>query len=337
MKQLIRLCALVPGLVFGLGCMGEAATTDANANANANATSALTTGDVDFAPECAGILGYANWASLSELDAYLPSTVANAIVQRRAVQPFTSIADISSVTGIAQARLAQITSRAYTYDFIDVECAGVYEELAVSYDDSVAILAYANTAGASELESVVRFEAANVVPQLIAGRPFTTLQALVDTYGVGPATFRSLRDAAIDGPFDLLAKKVNATAGMAKLSLSFDWFDLVVEQHWGQSSIECFGVDPGLVNSVGGVIRPNLATGSEVLADVTDTVSSADAYGQVGDATAGLADLAAQTAGQTFFGCYISYQPDPWSQVNRAFFVNTKTGYRVLSQTGWSE
>ncbi|MEO5729154.1 MAG: hypothetical protein ABI134_22045 [Byssovorax sp.] len=333
MKQLIRLCALVPGLVFGLGCMAEEAST----TATATATSALTTGDVDFAPECGGILGYANWASLSELDAYLPNTVANAIVQRRAVQPFTSIADLSSVSGIAQARLAQITSRAYTYDFIDVECAGVYEELAVSYDDRVAILAYANTASASELASVVRFEPANVVPQLIARRPFTTLQHLVDTYGVGPATFRSLRDAAIDGPFDVLAEKVNSVHREAIISRSFDWFDVVVDQPGQQKGMECFGVDAALVNSFGGVLRPNLATAGEVQAEVADTVSYADRYGEVGDATAGLADLAALTTGQIFFGCYISFQPDPWSQVNRAFFVNTQTGYRILSETSWSE
>ncbi len=333
MKQLIRLCALVPGLVFGLGCMAEEATT----TATATATSALTTGDVDFAPECGGILGYANWASPAALDAYLPNTVANAIVQRRAVQPFTSIADLSSVPGIAQARLEQITSRAYTYDFIDAECAGVYEELAVSHDDRVAILAYVNTASASELESVVRFEPANVAAQLIARRPFTTLQYLIDTYGVGPATFRSLRDAAIDGPFDLLAKEVNAVHRDATISRSFDWFDVVIDQPGQQGSMECFGVDEGLVNSFGGVIRPNLATGSEVVAQVTDTVSFADRYGEVGDATAGLADLAAQTTGQTFFGCYIGFHPDPWSGVNRAFFVNTQTGYRVLTETSWSE
>lgn len=335
MKQLIRLCALVPGLVFGLGCMAEEASP--SAPETATAASALTTGDVDFAPECSGILAYVNWASPQELDSYLPNTVASAIVQRRAVKPFSSIADISSVTGIAQARLAQITGRAYTYDFIDVECSGVYEELAVSYEDRAAILTYVNTASATDLESVVRFEPENVVPQLIAGRPFTTLQTLVDVYGVGPVTFRSLRDAAIDGPFDLLAKKVNAANRNARLVRSFDWFDLVTKQYWGQSSIECFGVDPGLVNSVGGTIRPNLATGSEVLAHVTNTVSSANAFGEVGDATAGLADLAAQTAGQTFFGCYISYQPDPWSSYSQAFFVNTQTGYRVLSETGWSE
>ena len=335
MKQLIRLCALVPGLVFGLGCMAEEAPPPAAETGTA--TSALTTADVDFAPECSGILAYINWASLQSLEAYLPDTVAAAIVQRRTSQPFTSIADISSVTGIAQARIAQITSRAYSYDFIDAECAGVYEELAVSHDDREAILAYVNTASASELEQVVRFEADNVVPLLIAGRPFTSLQTLVDVYGVGPVTFRSLRDAAIDGPFDVLAKKVNSVHRDASISRSFDWFDVLTYQPGQQHSMECFGVDPGLVASFGGVLRPNLATGSEVVAEVADTVSFADRYGEVGSAAAGLADLTAQTTGQTFFGCYIGFAPDPWSGVSRAFFVNTQTGYRVLTETSWSE
>jgi len=74
-----------------------------------------------------------------------------------------------------------------------------------------------------------------------------------------------------------------------------------------------------------------------VLQEVQGTVSYADRYHEVGDASAGLAHLSAQIAGQTFFGCYIEFQPNPWCGVSRAFYVNQVTGYRVLTETSWCE
>jgi hypothetical protein len=302
----------------------------------ATTTSAVTMDDVDFAPECEGILGYVNWASLGELDGYLPSNVAAAIVQRRAAQPFTSIEDLSSVSGIAQARLEQITGRARTLDFIDADCAGVYEELAVSYHDRAAILTYANIAAEAELWDVVRTEPNTVAPLLVARRPFTTLQYLVDTHGVGPSTFRSIRDAAVTDPFDELVGRVNATSDV-DIRTAFNWYAVAGELPGHPTGMLCFGVPAELVTGMGGQMRPNLATGSEVLAEVTGTVDYADRFNQVGDATAGLAHLAAQVAGQTFFGCYLSFEPNPWCGVNRAFYVNKVTGYRVLTEIRWCE
>jgi DNA uptake protein ComE-like DNA-binding protein len=332
MRQMIRFGAIgAVGAALGLGgCGVEELPTSSTA-------SAVTIDDVDFAPECEGILGYTNWAPLAELDAYLPYSVANAIIARRAVTPFSSIADISSVSGIAQARLAQITNRAWNLDFIDIECAGTYEELAVSYDDRAAILAYANTASVEALEAAARFEESTTAAAIVAARPFTTLQQLVDVYGVGIATFRSLRDAAIFDPFDDLVARVNAAGWDAELRTAFDWYEIAVEQPGQQGGMTCFGVDPDLVAAFGGVLRPNLADGAEVMAEVEGTVAFADRFDEVGDATAGLAHLEAQVSGQEFFGCYISYHPDPWSGINRAFFVNTVTGYRVFSETSWSE
>ena len=42
-------------------------------------TSALAAVNTDFAPVCAGILSYINWASYSELGRYLPNSLAQAI------------------------------------------------------------------------------------------------------------------------------------------------------------------------------------------------------------------------------------------------------------------
>ena len=53
--------------------------------------------------------------------------------------------------------------------------------------------------------------------------------------------------------------------------------------------------------------------------------------------TNGMANLDARIAGRTFKGCYIGYADDPWSGNNLAFFVDTVTGFSVLSETYWSE
>jgi hypothetical protein len=218
-----------------------------------------------------------------------------------------------------------------------VECAGMYEELAVSYYDRVAILYFVNNASQEELRAAVRFEANTVVPLLLSGRPYNSLQTLVDTYGIGPSTFRAFRDAAIESPFDELAGRVNGVERDVTIQTTFDWFSVMAEEPGHPASMVCFGLAESLVDEFYGDVRPNLADGDEVLAQVTGAVDYADRYDEVGDASAGLADLAAQVEGQTFFGCYLSFHPDPWSGINRAFFVNTETGYRVYTETRWSE
>jgi DNA uptake protein ComE-like DNA-binding protein len=330
MSSLTHLTALVSAALLGAGCLApEPATTDTAAP--------LTTADVDLAPECAGIIAYANSAAQAALAAYLPTSVAAAIVARRAARPFVDIADLSSVSGIAQARLALIAGRARAAGLLDAACAGVVEELAVSVSDRDAILAFANAAPTAQLRAAARFDPDATALAIVAGRPYTALEAIAAVPGVGIETFRSLRDAAISDPFDDVVARVNATGGGSLLATGFDWYEIAVEQPGQPTSLECFGVDAALVASLGGVLRPSLATGQEVLAQVTSTVSYADRFGQVGDATSGLAHLAAQVTGRSFFGCYLSYEPDPWSGIDRAFFVNTVTGYRVLTETRWSE
>jgi hypothetical protein len=60
-----------------------------------------------------------------------------------------------------------------------------------------------------------------------------------------------------------------------------------------------------------------------VLTQVSSSVSYANRFGDLGDATAG---LVRQVTGASFFGCYLGYPPDPWSGIDRAFFFNTATG-----------
>jgi hypothetical protein len=322
--------------VAGAGCVAdESVETDETL---ATATSALlTTGDTDVPAECQGIISYVNTASLATLDAFLPSNVASGIVARRTTRAFFDLIDLSSVSGVAQARLSQIAEAARAAGQIGPACVGVYEELGVSADDQTAILAYINSVTEGELQQVVRFQAESTVPAILAARPYTSLQALANTTGVALETFRSIRDASIDSPFDVMADSLNAVRWDSTLATAFDVFDTLLDQPGQPRSMICFGLDPALVASFGGTMRANLADAAEVASEVTSTVSYANRYGQIVGVPAGLADLNTLVAGQSFSGCHLSFEPDPWSGVNRSFFVNTRTGYRILSETRWSE
>ncbi len=335
MKITNVLCLFASTLVVGCAVEGEGE----EAELSTATSSVLTTGDTDVPAECQGILTYVNSASVATLDAFLPSDVALNIFTRRSQKPFFDLMDLSSVSGVAQSRLSLIAERARAAGQIGPACVGVYEELGVSADDRAAIFAYINTVTAGELEQVVRFQAENTVPALLAGRPYSSLQTLVNTSGVSVETFRSIRDAAIDSPFDLMNDAINSRISDTTLTTAFDVFDTLLDQPGHPRHLTCFGLDPALVASFGGTMRPNLATGAEVLTEVTNTAQWANRFGGVpGGTAAGLADAANFfLSTQTFAGCYAQYTPDPWSGVNRSFFVNTRTGYRVLTEIRWAE
>jgi len=297
----------------------------------------LTTGDSDLAADCTGVITFVNSASFATLDAFLPSNVAQAIVARRASTPFVSIADLSSVSGVAEARLRQIGEAARTNGYIGATCAGVYEELAVSADDRTAILAFVNTAATESVIDALRSAQAETIgPALVAARPFVSLEQLAAQSDIGPASFRGIRDAAVIGPFDQLVTAVNATPSEVWIRTGFEPIEALFPQIYGQRSAPiCFGMPADIVAQAGGTLRPNLADGAEVLDRVTGAVASA---GPLPISSApGLADLAAQVAGQSFYGCSLGYEPNPWCGLNRSFYVNTVTGYRVFVETGWCE
>jgi len=317
-------------LAMAAGCAEPVATSGI-------ASAVATTGDTDLAADCAGVLDFVNQASLATLDASLPSNVASAIVARRASAPFVSIADVSSVSGVAEARLQQIGEAARANGYIGASCAGVYEELAVSADDRAAMLSFVNTAATEAVIDALRSaEAETIGPALVAARPFASLEQLAALSGIGPASFRGIRDAAVIGPFDQLAAAVNATPTVVTIRTGFEPIEALFPEAYNlRTEPICFGMPADIVAEAGGVMRPNLATGAEVLDTVTRAVASA---GRLPISSApGLADLQAQVAGQSFYGCQLGYAPDPWCGINRSFFVNTVTGYRVLVETGWCE
>jgi hypothetical protein len=328
-------------LAVGLfvGCGGIEAEESSPSFAQQQAP--LTETDVDVAPECQGIITFANTASFQTLDAYLPSDVAQNLVTQRATSPFVTLADVAAVPLVGPARLEQIGYGARGEGFIGPSCAGVMDDLAVSADDDARIVALVNSASSTELHDILPY-AWNGATNLLNLRPFTSAYRIAWTSGIGSVSFRNLRNAAtLSRPFEELVTAVNDLPQWhgARLERHFDWYPLVANsQYYYLHSMECFGIDPDILPQ-GTSIRQNLATAAEVHAAVEGTVSWGNRYGQIPSSVVsnGLANLDARSAGRTFKGCYIDYANDPWSGNNLAFFVDTVTGFSVLSETYWSE
>ena len=174
---------------------------------------------------------------------------------------------------------------------------------------------------------------------LINGRPYSTVAAISNTAGIGSVSLRNLRNAAtLTIPFTQLGVAVTNLHHEARLVRHFDWYQELQEAMWGYHfyGLTCFGVDPDILPN-GTDIRSNLADATEVYNRAAYTVSYANRYGTTVDGTAGLANLQAQLAGKSFFGCYIGWAPDPWSGYTRSFFVDTVGGMGVLAETWWVE
>lgn len=301
----------------------------------------LTTTDVDVPPECQGILGFANTASFQTLDLYLPSDVVTNLVTRRASSPFVSLADISSVRLVGQARLEQLTGGARAEGFIGPSCVGVMDGLAISTDDAAAIVSLVNTISDSELHDVLP-DAWNGAVNLLTLRPFTSVQAISNTAGIGEVSLRNIRNSAtLSRPFEALIDAVNAVPDGHTgeyMARHFDWWQFVNTNGAYGSSLECFGLEPSSV-PYGATVRPYLADAAEVRAEVLSTVSSANRNNTISSTviSAGMANLDALITGRSFKGCHFGYTNDPWSWHTAAIFVDTVSGFSVLSETYWAE
>lgn len=327
--------ALIASLSIA-SCLALAGCSTAEEAAAASAP--LTTTDVDVAPECQGIIDFVNTASFATLDVYLPSNVAQNIVGHRASAPFVTLADLSSVNQVGEVRLTQIHQGARAEGFVGASCVGIYDELAVSADDAAAMVARVNSASSTELHDYLP-NAWNGAQNLLNLRPFTTVAQISATSGIGPVSFRSLRNAAtLTRPFEELAAAVTALHRDADILTHFDWFSLIDDRaYYYLNGMTCFGIDPAYLPN-GTDIHEDLATAEEVYLEVTSTLAFADRYDELTlDPAPGLANLQQRIAGGSFFGCYISYANDPWSGNNMSFFVDNETGFGVLTETRWSE
>jgi hypothetical protein len=329
---------LAVSLLVGCGDTGSAPSSESFESQQAP----LTETDVDVAPECQGILTFVNVASFETLDAYLPSDVASNLVGRRAASPFVSLADVSSVRLVGPARLEQIGGGARSEGFIGTSCVGIMDDLAISADDEAKMVALVNTLSSTELHDILPY-AWNGATNLLNLRPFSSAQGIANTAGIGSVSFRNLRNAAtLSQPLEALISAVNALPQPdfgAKMARHFDWYYTLKNQgRYRLNGLECFGIDPDILPN-GSVIRPNLANAAEVRAEVMSTVSYASRFGQLPSSivAAGLANLDERTAGRSFKGCYFSYSNDPWSGNNVAFFVDTVSGFSVMTETYWSE
>ncbi len=324
------------GVAFLAGCAEQGPHQDISLEAVAADTAALTSEDVDVPPECAGILTFSNTASHATLDAYLPSHTATNIVNAR---PFATLEELSAVHGVGKVRLNQIHDGATVEGFITASCVGIHDELAVSADDEAAMVSLVNGISSTELHDVMP-NAWNGAVNLLAQRPFTSALEISNTSGVGPVSFRGIRNAStLSAPFEALAAEVNSLNRDARTLRHFDWWQELQDAQWAYylGGMTCFGVDPAYLPN-GTTIRPNLADAAEVYGEVSSTVSFANRYNELTlDPAIGLDNLDEQIQGKTFFGCYIHYANDPWSGHDLAFFVDSETGFSVLTETWWSE
>ncbi|HEU4405651.1 MAG TPA: hypothetical protein VFS43_10205 [Polyangiaceae bacterium] len=289
----------------------------------------------DTAPACGGFLTYVNGATFGELDAFLPSNVAQAIVDARAARPFDSVASVVAVGGVAETRLQQLLSAAREASLVGSSCGGIYDQIATSAGEAAAVVDFVNQASEEELHGALDFLINETVVNALAfNRPFANAGAIAATPGVGPATFRGLRNAAtFRRPFEELVEEVNEINrpdAQVRLDQHFEWRPLVTAPGDGLTGMECFGVDPALLPP-GATNRPFLADVGEVVEYVSQSVASANAFGELDvDPAPGLADLEFRGAGDSFFGCYITYHPNPWQYDYQTFFVDAETGASVL-------
>jgi hypothetical protein len=334
---------LAVSILAGCGGVESAPSSEAVESPSVERQSApLTATDVDVAPECQGLITFVNAASFQTLDAYLPSDVATNLVTQRASSPFVTLAQLDAVPEVGPARLEQIEGGARAEGFIGPSCVGIMDELAVSTDDSAAIVSLVNTLSDSELHDVLPY-AWNGAVNLLNLRPFSSAQGISDVAGIGNVSLRNIRNSAtLSRPLETLISAVNAVSQSdsygATMARHFDWWTTVTGRHYRTGGLECFGLEPSSV-PYGATVRPNLADAAEVRAEVVSTLATANRYNQISSSviSAGLANLDALSAGRSFKGCYFSYANDPWSGHNVAFFVDTVNGFSLLTETFWSE
>lgn len=289
----------------------------------------------DTAAECAGFLGYVNGASFATLDAYLPSNVAQNIITARTAHPFDSVASIVAVNGVAEARLQQLVTAARVNSDIGPTCSGVYDQIAASRDEANALVAFLNESSREELYGALSYLInESVIDNLRARIPFANANAVADTVGVGPAVFRTLRNAAMYyRPYEQLVDVVNVSTRPyfeVRIDRHFEWLPLVTgAQNFRYMS--CFGIALALLPQ-GATNRATMAGGNEVVENFAEAVALADWQGTTLpiDPHPAYGDLEHRTLNRSFFGCYIDYQPDPWTYDRQTFYVDTVSGFSML-------
>ncbi|MFP2956273.1 hypothetical protein ACLEPN_00185 [Myxococcus sp. 1LA] len=340
---------LVPALLSAsmlVGCGPTSAESESPSPSTEQQGAPLTTTDVDVAPECQGLLTFVNEQPQSVLSGYITNAVAQRVVDYRSgTAPFSTLAELAAIQNLGSARLKQIEVGARTLGYINNTCAGILDELALSTDDAAALVNLVNTIESSALYALLPY-AGSGATNLLNLRPFTSAQAISEVSGVGPVALRNLRNAATQGyALTALIAVINAqeeSLWTSRLSQDFDIEEVMNGAHGNGEfqSAYCFGIDPSLFPAgQNWTVRSNLATGTEVYQEIESTIGYADRNEDLPDTLLadGLAELQARTAGGTFKGCFISYGKGPWGGIQVKFYVDTVTGYGILSEQHWVE
>jgi hypothetical protein len=295
----------------------------------------------DTAPECAGFLSYVNNATFQELDFFLPSNVAQGIVNARAVRPFDSVASVVAVNGVAEVRLQQLLFAARDASLVGPTCSGIFDQIATSRNEAAAIMELVNEASFEELHGILGFLInETVISALRVSRPLLSAGAIADVNGVGPAVFRALRNAAMmRRPYEELSDAVNALNNpdaQVRFDRHFEWQALTMNAH-DFDDMTCFGIAPAYLPP-GARTRAQLANGNEVLENFAEAVQTADYRDELPMSPhPAYADLEHRTQLRTFFGCYIFYHPNPWVYDRITFYVDTVSGMSLLINTHYTE
>lgn len=153
--------------------------------------------------EAAAVIWGVNHASLPELDDEV-GLVRQAAENLIANAPYASVTEMGAVPYVGAAALTALRNHALVWSAEmgqggEVSQAGTYD--GVSFDQQTAeiALSIANTASYEQLTgNGVNSSGAHAI---VDSRPHSTLAHVADSYGVGPATMRSLHDYASSGQF----------------------------------------------------------------------------------------------------------------------------------------
>ena len=147
----------------------------------------------------------ANHLDLAALDAVLDIRSANAVLDQR---PFLNVAQIGPLPFVGKSALEALRGQAQTWWATmgsdgSQRLGGTFDSVVFDEATAAVALAISNEAALGDFTSHgVTSTPANLI---IAARPYTTLAAVANVSGVGPATMKALHDYAASGQWGVPA------------------------------------------------------------------------------------------------------------------------------------
>lgn len=171
--------------------------------ANSPAQAEIVEGVQFSSTQAAAVVWGVNHASLQELDVTvgLTSSASEALIENA---PYASVTEMGAVLYVGGAALASLRNHAARWGAEmaapATSQAGNYD--GIEFDQTTAEIALSIANNAPELQMTQQGHLWSGGAQtIVENRPFATLRAVSDTYGVGQTTMRQLRDYAASGQF----------------------------------------------------------------------------------------------------------------------------------------